>query len=235
MEEKEVYLDLTRFIRAVVKKWWLIFLAAVVFAGGTFFYTVMCITPLYTSKTTLYVDNTEDYVETISPGALSAAQSLASSYTTILTSNRVLSNVSDAIDNVYSAGQLQGMVSASRVGETEILQIVVNCVSSKDAQKIANLVAEEGAVAITTIVNAGKVSVVDEANLPSTPSSPNTKKNTIIGFLFGAIIVVAGVIIKELLDTRIKSEEDLIEEFDANIIGVISRMEDRYYDYKSEK
>ena len=53
------------------------------------------------------------------------------------------------------------------------------------------------------------------------PSSPSTSKNTVIGLLVGLVLAVIVNLLRELLDTRIKNEEDLSRRYDIPILGVI--------------
>ena len=53
------------------------------------------------------------------------------------------------------------------------------------------------------------VNVVDYANLPENPISPNTIKNIIIGGLIGFVLVVAILVISFLMDDTIKTPDDV--------------------------
>ena len=55
----------------------------------------------------------------------------------------------------------------------------------KEAKQIADTLRKAVSVQITEIMNADSVNTVEEGNLPTSPSSPNVKKNMMLGALLG--------------------------------------------------
>ena len=97
-------------------------------------------------------------------------------------------------------------------------------VTSKDPEEaaaIANTLAELAPPEIIRVVQAGGVQLIDEAIPNTDPVAPNTGLNTVIGALIGAVIACLGVLIAAMLDTRVKSEEDLQKQYDLPVLGVI--------------
>ena len=70
-----------------------------------------------------------------------------------------------------------------------------------------------------------RVSIVDNASLPTTTSSPNIKQNTFIGIFVGIIIGIAIIFIRELLDTRIKDEDELKTKYNIPVLGIIPNLD----------
>lgn len=223
MEEKEMTIDLLSIAKYVLSKIVIVLLVTVLFAAVAFIYTELYIPRKYTSYTDLYVVNTMDSASTVSASDLSAAEKLASAYSKFLKSNTTLTAVSKRISNSYSVKELTGMVDVSTDTETEILRISVTCESRNDAQKIADLVAEEGEKEITRIVKSGSVSVVDPAT-EAQMTSPNVMKNTLVAGAAGFIVVVVILALISVLDKRIKTKEQLEELFEMDVIGVIPTM-----------
>lgn len=232
MEEKELSFDISGIVHALVRRIWLIILAVVVCASAMFVYSSLFMKKMYTSTMRLYVVNTVDYASTVSANDIVAAQNLASSYILFLTSNTTLSNVSKAVNNKYTVGQLKGMVRVSKVSDTEVLQIAVTGESANDVKKLADLVAQEGEKEITRIVKAGKVSVVDYAG-NAYLSAPNVKKYTVYGALVGLVLSCGIIIIIELLDKRIKQTHQLTDLFSYDVLGVIPSMIGGNHDEKA--
>jgi len=65
---------------------------------------------------------------------------------------------------------------------------------------------------------------LEEAETPKTPSSPNIRRNTIIGVLAGGVLMVIVVVIVEILDDRVKKPEDIEETLGMTLLGVIPDM-----------
>jgi capsular exopolysaccharide synthesis family protein len=72
----------------------------------------------------------------------------------------------------------------------------------------------------------GRTQLVQPAGIPSTPSSPKTKKNVILGILVGLLLGFGLAALLERVDRRVRSPEELEELFGAPIIARISRSKD---------
>ena len=65
---------------------------------------------------------------------------------------------------------------------------------------------------------------LEEAEVPNSPSSPNIKRNTLIGFLTGGALISMVIIIVEVLDDRVKKPEDVEEALGITLLGVVPNM-----------
>jgi len=216
-------LDLKKLFEILLRRWWIICLAFISGITSAFLITRLFIDPVYSAKATLYVYNSENRQQssTITSSDLSVSKTLVDTYIVILKSDAVLNEVSKQCDLGYSAEEIRRMISASSVNNTEVFQVTVENKNPHHAQIITNTLIEVAPPQIIRVVHGGSVEVIDSATLPTAPSSPNVLLNTVIGGFLGLMLSVMGAILFEMLDTRIKSEEDLTEIYNIPVIGVI--------------
>ena len=69
------------------------------------------------------------------------------------------------------------------------------------------------------------VTTLEEARPALSPSSPNIRRNTILGVGAGAGLVIFVVLLVELLDDRVKRPEDIEEIMHISLLGVIPNLE----------
>jgi len=222
-------LDLKKFLKILLMRWWIIVLCGIIACISAYVITKQFIPKKYTATATMYVysTNTNNASTDITSSQLTASQKLISTCGVIMKSNIIMTKVAESIGNKYTVGQLKSMFSSASVNETEVIRISITCTDAADAQNIANAMIDIAPTEILNILKGGTVSKMDSAVLPSAPSSPNTKINVIIGFLFGVFLSLAIVVLIELLDNRIKSEQDLINNFNLPIIGIIPEITDQ--------
>ncbi|MGB4933220.1 MAG: capsular biosynthesis protein CpsC, partial [Streptococcus suis] len=61
-----------------------------------------------------------------------------------------------------------------------------------------------------------------EAALPAEkPSTPRTKRNLALGFVAGAFLATALVLVLEVLDDRVKRPQDIEEGLGMTLLGVV--------------
>ena len=218
-----IEIDLKQITINLLRRCWLILLVGILVAALAFGYAAFMITPLYASSVQLYVNNTYgNNTQGFSSSQLAAAQSLASTYIVILGSRDVLTEIAAESGLGYSAGQIQNMITASAVNETEVFRVTVTCADYVDAAKIANAVAEVLPKKIAAYIEGSSMVVVEHATENPNPISPDTGKFAVIGFLLGCAIVVVIVVVRDLMDTTINSEEYLTQAYeDLPLLAVV--------------
>lgn len=214
-------IELKRLVMPLIKRWWIILLATVIVALSKYYYSSNYITPVYTANITMYVQNTSDYDGYISTGDLESSKRLLSTYIVLLKSNNFMKKVAEDSGLGYSASEINSMVTASAINDTEVLRVSVRNTKPVHAQIIANAIGDVAPDEVIRVFNAGNVEVIDEALLPVFPSYPNVSQEAVKGGLFGFVIACVLIIMKELLDTRIKSEADLRQVTEIPVVGII--------------
>ncbi len=227
--KENLEIDLRELFGVLLHRAWLIALVAVIGAALVFAYTYFMVVPLYQSSTLLYVNNTGINIGSssfsISSGELTAAQKLVDTYVVILKSRAALNEVIEEAELPYTYEELRNMISAAAVNSTEVFEVVVTSKSPTEAEKIANTIAAVLPDKISDIVNGSDVRIVDYAVVPSHRHSPSYTRNTAIGFLLGAVLAAAIVVLTYLLDENIHSEDYLSQSFpDIPLLSVIPDM-----------
>ena len=203
-------IDLQRLLTALLHKGWLVILVAVLCAVLTFVGTFYFVTPLYKSSVLFYVNNGSIIGNVnLSSSDLISSRNLVDSYIVILESRDMLEEVAFYAGVDYSYEEMKGMVSAEAVNDTEIFQVVVTNPDPVEAELIADAIEKTLPARIGNIIKNTNTTVVDSAIVPSAPSSPSYTKNTLMGFLAGFVLCVAVILLRELFDVTIRTEEDV--------------------------
>lgn len=224
----EVQIDLQKLFSAVWHKAWLVVLVSVIFAGVAFAVTHFLITPMYQASAMFYVNNRSvsvgDASLSISSGDLVTSRNLVESYIVILNTRESLNDVIDyaGVDSTYR--EVKDMLSAAAVNETEIFQVVVTSPDPQEAEKIANAIAYILPKRITSIIEGTSAKVVEAAVVPSKPSSPSYTRNVMIGLLLGMLLTTAIIVLREMFDISIQTEEDIAQSCKHPVLAAIPDM-----------
>ena len=219
-------IDLMPLVSALLRKLWLILLCMVLAGGAAYLYTYYLVTPLYRAEVSVYVNNISSKVDSssieyVSGSNLSTAKQLVTTYVNIISSDRVLSKVVEQAGLDTSADQVRRMMTASSVGDTEMFKIYITNANPELAAQVANAIADVAPDEIANIVEGSSTKIIDYAKVPRSPSSPNYQRSVMAGAALGAALAVTYVVLRTLLDRRIKTEEDLERLADLPVLGVI--------------
>ncbi len=221
-------IDLQRIVSAVWSKIWLIVIVSILSAVVALGVTVFFITPQYQSSAMFYVNNNSfsvsDAAFSITSGDISVAKDLVDSYIVILKTRTSLNDVIDyaGVDRDYT--ELQGMISAAAVNSTEIFEVVVTSPDPEEAEQIASAIAYILPKRISSIIDGTSAKIVDTAIVASSPSSPSYATNTLIGLVLGFIVITAAVVLNEVFDITIRSEEDVAQSCKHPILALVPDM-----------
>ncbi|HFU4449072.1 TPA: YveK family protein [Streptococcus suis] len=218
-ESNVMEIDVLYLLKNLWRNKFLILLSALLGVSVTFAYSVFVVTPQYNSTTRIYVVNkVADSGQNLTAQELQAGTYLVKDYKEIILSQDVLSKVTEELN---LDEELANKVSVSIPVDTRIVSITVRDADPNEAARIANGLRAEAAQKIIDVTKVSDVTTLEEARPAEHPSTPNTKRNIALGFLVGAFLAVALVLVKEVLDDRIKRPEDIEENMGLPLLGVV--------------
>lgn len=201
------------------KKFFIVFVGLLVgtiaLLGSVFF-----IKPKYTSMTRIYVVSRSSDTS-LTNQDLQAGSYLVNDYKEVITSSEVLSSVINQEKLPMSASELSKDIAVTIPTDTRVISISVTDTDAQRACDIANTVREVAAEKIKAVTKVDDVTTLESATKPSHPSSPNVKKNAVIGALAGVFLAVVGILVAEVLDDRVRRPEDIEETLGMTLLGVV--------------
>ena len=224
-ENQMVEIDIVSLLKTIWKRKFLIILTALITAVIALGYSVFIAKPSYQSTTRIYVVNRQQSDNNaLTNQDLQAGAYLVKDYKEIILSQDVLSTVISELKLSSTTADLAGKVTVSVPTDTRIVSITVTNGDPNQASRIANTLREVAAEKIITVTKVSDVTTLEEAEAPKSPSSPNIRRNVMIGFVGGAVAMVVLVLIGEVLDDRVKKPEDIEEVMGMSLLGIVPDM-----------
>ena len=222
-QEKDlIQLDIMLLLRRIWEKKVLIVLVTLLFTAVSLAVSIFLVTPQYSSTTKVYVVNqTKDEKKAITTQDVQLGSLLVKDYKEIILSNKVMEDSAEKSGLGLTAKQLAGKVSVDAPKDTRIISITVRDKDPQVASDLANTVKEVSADQIKEVTKIDDVTTLEEAKAANAPSSPNIPKNAALATALGFILAVAGVVLFELLDDRVKRAEDIEDGMGLVLLGVV--------------
>ena len=225
-EQNMMEIDVFQLLKILWKRKVLIALVAIVTGGVAFAYSSFIVKPEYTSTTRIYVVNRNQGDK---PGLtnqdLQAGSYLVKDYREIILSQDVLEKVATDLKLDLPSKGLASKIKVTVPADTRIVSISVTDRAPEEASRIANSLREVAAQKIISVTRVSDVTTLEEARPATSPSSPNIRRNTMIGFLAGAVVMIVTVLLIELLDTRVKRPEDVEDVMQIALLGVVPNLD----------
>ena len=218
-ENQAVEIDVFAMLKTLWKRKFSIVLVALVFAIAAFGYSAFLAKKEYQSTSRIYVVSRQNQDNNaLTNSDLQAGSYLVKDYREIILSQNVLSQAIEELKLDMTPAELSKKISVSVPTDTRILSITAKDGDPKEAARIANGLRN---VAAEKIIAVSDVTTLDEAEVPQTPSSPNIRRNVLLGFIAGAGLMVVLMVVVEVLDDRVKRPEDIEELMGLTLLGIV--------------
>ncbi len=154
------------------------------------------------------------------------AMKMIDTYIEIFKTNKFCSKVAGEMNKKYytnlSPADIKQSFTIETVENTAMFKLIVTSTDPTLSYNIAHQM-EESVPEQMEETNNGLVqtTVEDKAIKPNTAEGRGYLKNCLLGAVAGLLIAAAYVILRDLLDVRIKSAEELSQRYDVPVLGSI--------------
>ncbi len=220
-------MELGDYLRVLRNRWLSVAVVAVIVATAAVAATLLA-TPQYSSSTRMFfaVQGGES-VSDLAQGSTFTEKQM-SSYAEVATSPLVLEPVIESLGLEMSSGDLANSLSITVAANTTILVVSATDDDPVTAQNIANSVSSELASAVGVLnperpdgSEAVRATMLSKAPLPTQPTSPNVKLNIALGIVLGLMLGVGIALLREMLDTKVRSESSVRALTDASLLSTV--------------
>lgn len=216
-----IEIDLREVCLLLLGKLWLILLIGLLTAAAGFGLSQFVVQPTFESTTKIYILNKQDN-STVTYSDVQLGTQLTKDYAELIQSRYVMEEVIEELgllDVDYE--ELLKKVKVTTPTDTRILAITVSDTDPVAAMDIANGIREAAAVHIKNVMDIEAVNVVETANLPMEKASPSVGKWTLIGAFIGMFLVIAGVLLRYVMDDTIKTSDDVEKYLGLSTLALI--------------
>ncbi|KXT72769.1 Tyrosine-protein kinase transmembrane modulator EpsC [Streptococcus sp. DD10] len=225
-QKETIEIDVMSLLKLLWRRKFLILLVSLFTSIVALGYSMFVVTPEYSSTTRIYVVNRS---QSDNPGLtnqdLQAGTYLVKDYREIILSQDVLNQLISDLKLDLSIQELTKKISVQVPTDTRIVSITVEDSTPEEASRIANALREVAAQKIIAVTRVSDVTTLEEAIPATTPSSPNIRRNVLLGFVGGFAVITVVVLLTEILDDRVKRPEDVEDTMKLTLLGVIPNID----------
>lgn len=232
--------NVQKIVMLLLKKIKILIAVGLVGAFIAYFYTANFTTLTYASsveflafavdKEQEFSDSTAAQQQASNTSKMNYAMKMMATYIELFKTNEFNQKVADALNEKlntnYSSGTIKGAIVIQSISDTALFKMTVTTTDADLSYQIAHQL-EETVPEVMETTNNGLVgvSVEDTALKATTAQSLEYPKKCLIGFAVGFVIAAAYFILKDLIDVRIKTPEELPEIYDIPVLGAVPEFE----------
>jgi capsular exopolysaccharide synthesis family protein len=209
-------IDLLVLFRDIMKNWWLVLVAAVAFALLTNVVVTATYQPEYTTETILVVTTT-DLNSTVERN-LSSTKTLAACFAEVLDSSVLRAKVAEDL----GVSEVKATTEVEQIEETNMVELRVTAATQVEAFRVTNSMLANYSQITDYVLEDVITEVLQAPVIPTNPSNePDMTKDMAIGFLLGAVVMMAYLAVCSMLHDTVKNEKQAEEKLDARFLGAV--------------
>lgn len=171
----------------------------------------------YTASTSMYVlaqpadENTSSL-----QSSLSTSQLITNDVVSLIKSDRIKADTAEdlGLDNLSGFD-----ITVTSSTTTRIIDLSVESTDARMAAEVANAMVANVSEVAQQVMKVESVNVIDDASVPIDPSGPRRTMYVAVAFLAGLFLAVAIVVLMDMLNTKVRSAEELEEMLGVPVIG----------------
>lgn len=232
--------NVQKILTLLLKKWKTLIIFALIGTFIAYFFTANFTTLTYASSVEFLayaVDEDQEFSDSSSSqqqisntSKMNYAMKMMATYIELFKTNefnqKVADELNENLNTNYPASMIKNATSIENIEDTALFKMTVTTTDADLSYQIAHQL-EKTVPEVMKTTNNGLVnaSVEDTALKATTSQSLGYVKKCLIGFIAGLVFAAAYFILRDLIDVRIKTSEELTERYDIPVLGTIPEFE----------
>lgn len=217
------------------KSFWRILALTIVAALISFSVSSFLIKPTYQAGTQILVTPKKQENEVIDAQSVQSSVTLVNTYRVIIKSPAILEQVQKEVPNApTNVAALNNMVTVESEQNSQVINVSVQSTDAALASNMANSIAEVFSSDVQELMSVDNVTVLSKSGIPTSPVSPNIILNTAIAAVVGFLLGVGLAFLREVLDRRIRTEDQVQQILDLPVLGSIPDIDSKVFKSSSK-
>ena len=186
--------------------------------------TVFFIPKKYESTVRLYLKpdsstGVSDYSQ------VNANNLLVNNYVEMIKGNNITEKAATALK--INQGEVSSSLAVSNETNTQVISITSTTTDPALSKRIVDQVTKTFRDEVRENLNVTNITIIDNSKIATSPVSPSLPKNLAIGALAGAVLSIAFVVIRMLMDTRIHNKDEAEQYLGIPNLGAVPFIENK--------
>lgn len=186
-------------------------------------YCFLMMSNVYTATASMYVlaqnESSQDSANLSTD--LNASQMISNDVATLLTSDRVLDETAQDV-GLEDLDAYETSVTSETT--SRVIQLSVTGPDAQTAADIANGMVDNVSAIAREVMSIESVNLIDAATAPASPSGPNRPLYVVVAAMAGFFLAVAIVVVADMLNTKVRNQEEVEELLGIPVIGRVPMM-----------
>ena len=218
-KSRDIELNLFDIFRELISHWMMILVVAVAFGIVGFSYGKLMVTPMYSSKSVLYVLSKSTSITSMAD--IQVGSSLTNDYMLVVGSRPVLDEVIESLELTENYQELKNKVTVSNTPGTRMLEITVIDGNVERAKKIADKTAEVSSKYIAQKMDQDPPTILQKGYTDGKPVTKGASYYALSFAAVGALILLLIYAVMYIANDKIMTADDLEKWTGVSVLATV--------------
>lgn len=226
MKDASEQFKFSEIIDILAKRYITILVSTFICIAIGFIVAFFIIKPSYEASINIIVGNSSTSTAKLDYDELMLYQKLVKTYCTIAKTNTVAEKTIEKMGLKMEADDFEKLITVVPESDTQIFDIKVRANSKEQSVKIINTLSQVFIEEVKNMYPSDSIKIMDKIKASDEPVAPNKKLYIIISAFVGLMLSIIIIMLKEYADSTLKTEKDVEEYLDCQVIGSIPKEND---------
>ncbi|WP_297518492.1 Wzz/FepE/Etk N-terminal domain-containing protein [uncultured Clostridium sp.] len=215
---------------ALKKRWIMILSITVAFTLAAAALSFFVIKPKYEAKVKVFIgkEETKGNASNYDNNDIAMYQKLMKTYAEVIKTKDATKSALGKIGQATTQNNVNRVLSGLAVApsaDTQIMEVKYTTTTKSEILPVLNSITEMFIDNSEDLIPNGNIQIIEKAEMPESPISPNKVLNTIIGFMLGMMVAIGIAFLLEYMDNTVRSKDELEKLLDIPVLGNIPKMD----------
>ena len=215
---------------ALKKRWIMILSITVAFTLAAAALSFFVIKPKYEAKVKVFIgkEETKGNASNYDNNDIAMYQKLMKTYAEVIKTKDATKSALGKIGQATTQNNVNRVLSGLVVApgaDTQIMEVKYTTTTKSEILPVLNSITEMFIDNSEDLIPNGNIQIIEKAEMPESPISPNKVLNTIIGFMLGMMVAIGIAFLLEYMDNTVRSKDELEKLLDIPVLGNIPKMD----------
>lgn len=217
----EIELRIQDILEILKRKWKLVIAVVSITTIITALVNFFLITPIFQVNSKVFIGKEENINSKYDNSDVQMYQKLLKTYSELMKTKDLIEDSINKNNLNISADEVIDNLKVTPMADTQILQVSYENKDKVLAREVLVSIIDEFMLESKTIIPNGNVKVIESAELPEKPISPQKALNVVIAFIIGLMVGASLALLKEYVDDTVKTKEQTEKVMELPVIGMI--------------
>lgn len=223
MEDRYKTVEISKILREMLRRWWVLLFALILFSFAAYYITLNFMTPIYRASVTVFIGREGELERELTIADITLSQRLAMDYHQLIMTELVIGEVINRLPEEHRNVSVGRNLIVNIVDDSRFLYVFFEDPNPERAALFINTLSEVLKEKSEEIFGITNMRIIDYAHIPVSHIRPSLRNNTLVGGFLGFTLAAVIILLLLVYNDTVQNPENIEKELGLRVLGIIPK------------